>query len=671
MPITPAQMQAAKAVQETAAHDNSQQIRLVAGPGTGKSFSIEERVWWLLNSGILPSGIAVVSFTRASAADLRQRIRSYCLQKNQAGGDSVRVSTLHSLALRLLRAAGLLQYPANPLVLDDFELENIFDAEFRTEQGIGKRRSQEIRREHEAYWSTGQWTPANYVPPDPPISAKERADFISFHGPRTQTYSCVLPGEMVRQCLSQIKSGNLDPAALIKLQQLIVDEYQDLNPIDIEFVDELASQNVVTFVAGDDDQSIYSFRYASPAGIQDFPQKYQGSSSHTLSDCFRCASFVVGAANALIGSYASPNRIPKTLNSLYGGALPPVAGTVHRWRFLTAQAEASALAQSCRALIEEGLNPSDILILLSNQRELLPPIRDALGAANVEFAPPRAEGLRDTEPGRLMLAVLRIVCDTEDYVAHRLVLGLRNGVGLSTCTAIAQTVIANALNYKDLFFQPLPTNAFKARSLTTLNNARTVSAQIAAWQKTDSLNQHAAEMSQILTSAFSPVEATTWNNYIASVPPDITLEELRDWLWADNDEQQATVLAAVYQRLNQPVPDEATVAPRVRIMSMHGAKGLSAKMVLIPGLEDDIFPGPWRQAYPGLILEAARLLYVSVTRARAACLLTNSGRRTVQGKSLSMAPSRFTTSLGGAFAVRRAGLTQPEAQAIMAQIAQL
>jgi DNA helicase II / ATP-dependent DNA helicase PcrA len=125
------------------------------------------------------------------------------------------------------------------LVLDDFELEFIFDAEFRLEQDIGKRRTEEIRREHEAFWSTGQWAPPNYIPPDPPIDIQERNAFVAFHGPRTQTYSCVLPGEMVRKCLDQIRAGNLDPVALINLRQLIVDEYQDLNPIDIEFVDEL------------------------------------------------------------------------------------------------------------------------------------------------------------------------------------------------------------------------------------------------------------------------------------------------------------------------------------------------------------------------------------------------------------------------------------------------
>jgi ATP-dependent DNA helicase UvrD/PcrA len=72
--ITGAQIAAAEAVQHAAAHDQSNQVRLLAGPGTGKSASIEERVRWLITQGVQPDAIYVVSFTRASARDLRLRV---------------------------------------------------------------------------------------------------------------------------------------------------------------------------------------------------------------------------------------------------------------------------------------------------------------------------------------------------------------------------------------------------------------------------------------------------------------------------------------------------------------------------------------------------------------------------------------------------------------------
>ncbi|HIE47441.1 TPA: ATP-dependent helicase [Candidatus Bipolaricaulota bacterium] len=82
-------------------------------------------------------------------------------------------------------------------------------------------------------------------------------------------------------------------------------------------------------------------------------------------------------------------------------------------------------------------------------------------------------------------------------------------------------------------------------------------------------------------------------------------------------------------------------------MTMHGAKGLSGQIVFIPGLEEEILPGPWRQPYPGLVLEAARLLYVSITRARAACILSHARTRIVNGRFSRQTASRFCPHLGG------------------------
>ena len=151
-------------------------------------------------------------------------------------------------------------------------------------------------------------------------------------------------------------------------------------------------------------------------------------------------------------------------------------------------------------------------------------------------------------------------------------------------------------------------------------------------------------------------EAQTWQTYANALPAGMTLEELRDYLWADTDEQQTVLLEGVLTRLNQRVPAGGVLPPRVRVMTMHGAKGLSGRIVFIPALEEDIFPGPWRQPHPGLILEAARLLYVSITRARAACILSYARSRVINGQFGWRAPSRFAADLNGPFLERTTGL---------------
>jgi DNA helicase II / ATP-dependent DNA helicase PcrA len=666
MPIPPHAVAAAQAVQHRAAQDPSNAVRLIAGPGTGKSSSIEQRVYWLLTQQVAPRRIFVVSFTRASTRDLRDRVRRYCEAKGQAGAVDVQVSTLHSLALRTLRRAGLLgRYPADPLVLDDWELTNIFDPEFGENTGINsKRRREQIRYYHEAYWSTGVFLPPNYLPPDPPISDRESTLFLNFHGPTSQVYSCVLPGEIIRQCVHEMDAGHINPVELLQIEHLIVDEFQDLNPMDLNFVDGLVTGGASVFIAGDDDQSIYSFRFANPSGMQTFPARHAGTSSHMLDECFRCMPEVLNTAAWLMLHFGAPHRIPKNLTSLYRHCAPASQGHVHRWRFLNGTTEARAVAQSCAALIQGGLSPADILILLDHQPALSPGISDELTAVNVPFDAGQSDDISDTSAGRLALALLRIVGNGNDYVAHRTVLGVRRGVGVGTTDRIRTAVVHNNLNYRDLFYHPLPPGVFTGRTLAALTSARDVCNQLAQWDDADALAVRAADFQALINQAVGADEATAWQQFVATMPQEITLKELRDVLWAANDEQRCAVITAVYERIQQPMPEQNIIPPRVKVLTMHGAKGLSAPVVFIPGLEDQLLPGPRRAAYPGLILEAARLLYVSITRARTTCIASYASRRFINGRTQTHIASRFAAHIGGAFVNRGQALTVPEVQLI-------
>src|SRR5712691_8533193 len=100
MPPAPAQFAAAQATQQAAARDTQQRVRLIAGPGTGKSFTIEERVSWLLSENVNPQRIFVISFTNASARDLKTRVVQACQLRGQ-DASQVSVTTMHSLALRV------------------------------------------------------------------------------------------------------------------------------------------------------------------------------------------------------------------------------------------------------------------------------------------------------------------------------------------------------------------------------------------------------------------------------------------------------------------------------------------------------------------------------------------------------------------------------------------
>ena len=422
-------------------------------------------------------------------------------------------------------------FPANPNVLDDWEVENIFDAEFGHTRGVSKKRRQrDIRRAHEAFWSTGNWEPPNYILPDPKISGEEKEKFQSFHPGRTQSYCCVLPGEIVRLCVERMEANLLDAVELMNIRDLIVDEFQDLNPNDLKFVDLLVKQGARVFIAGDDDQSIYAFRFASPAGIQTFPDNHPGTAKHQLAACFRCPPKILTASMKLMAANGSDGRIPKTHFSLYSKAAPPVDGVLHLWKFGHADHESRALVESCKKLIAQGMNPRDILILLSNQKALAKPLIDDMAEAGIEAEHPREASFLDSDTGRLALAVLRVVCDSNDYISRRAILGLRKGVAVGKCVQVYDAILAGAMNYRSAFYGELRPCVFTGLALSTISAARESCKTIDGWTGEDTLELRADQLAAIIENHYDATQAAAWRKYIEIAPSGILLKELRDLL---------------------------------------------------------------------------------------------------------------------------------------------
>ena len=664
MSFTQQQIDAAALVQNQAAHDISPQVRLVAGPGTGKSFSIGERVKWLLDNGVDANRIFAVSFTRAAAEDLQDGILKYCTGIQAAS--SINVSTLHSLSLSILAKGGkLTHYPASPRVLDDWEQRNIFDEELKSISSFSIKRCGELRLHFEAIWSTGS-PPLPFISsPTPPISAIEQGTFKNFHSNRTQLYSCILPGEAVRQCVDLSKAGILNPRALLGIDHLIVDEYQDLNNCDVELIDIIANSGVTVFVSGDDDQSIYSFRYAYPAGIQTFPNRHAGTGQHALQLCFRCTPSVLGTASFLLANNAVPSRIPKALQSAYLNSVPPVNGSVTAISFSNDNLEAQAIAQSISALIAGGLSPEDILILLSSRHAQLQKLQSSLEAAGVAIDIQQKLGLSSNKTIRFVYSVLRLLRNPNDYLAYRTLLGLRNGVGINSCVKIADKVLNNNLNFKSQFGEGKTDAIFSARELSAINGVINIINSIAGWDINDPIGIRVGDIGNILSTNLSQAVATSWSNWATGLPENMTLDELEKVLGSRSEKEARQTLMEIYLRLDEPLPQSLDPKNRVRIMTLHSSKGLSAKVVFIPGLEEQLIPGPWRAPYPGQIQEAARLLYVGITRARADCIVSFANQRFMNGRTVGHYPSRFAAHLGIAFQQRNQGLNQVETNQIL------
>ena len=306
---------------------------------------------------------------------------------------------------------------------------------------------------HDAQWQTLDPQSVSQAQ----ITPAEIQAFNAFHAARTNLYSCVLPGEVIFKCVQILTNGALQPTQLPSVERIVVDEYQDLNACDQEFIRLMCrTAGAVLFIAGDDDQSIYAFRHANPDGIVQFPTIYPLSSTHILTDCFRCTPSILGPASTLITF--NPNRVAKHMTALYGAASPPVQGRLLVWSFQSADEEARAVAMSCQALRNSGMSgrEDEVVILLSNRRVQLDLISRELGNLGLPFEPPRGDSLiNEQESIRAVYAILRIARDNEsgqpDYPAYRDMLGVLDGVGLGTAKGVADSCIANNQNYETYF----------------------------------------------------------------------------------------------------------------------------------------------------------------------------------------------------------------------------
>jgi|SRR5262245_60712270 len=137
-------------------------------------------------------------------------------------------------------------------------------------------------------------------------------------------------------------------------------------------------------------------------------------------------------------------------------------------------------------------------------------------------------------------------CNPEDYVAHRSLFGLLRGVGIGTCISIKEKVIRNNLNYRDLFYQPLPNGVFSNREANAIQRITEICARLVGWTGDDTLADRAAELVQVAGAFGAPVQAAI-DRELAPLPAALSLAELRELLVTTLDEVRASLLTDAYQ----------------------------------------------------------------------------------------------------------------------------
>lgn len=653
--------------QKNAAHETAHRTRLIAGPGTGKTFVIEERVRWLLEQGVSPSSIYIISFTKAASSDLRRRIIQRCVEKYPEVRQ-VNVSTLHSLALKILRKAKALDgFSTDPIVMDDWETKNILDEEFQAHlKHPSIEHCRNIRMFVEAGWA-GDRNPNIKIKDGLEKPTKSEMDqFELFLKDFSSVYSAILVGYMVKRCVEEINAGSIDPIEYTQMRELIVDEYQDLNRADIELIKHFTTSGVRTFIAGDDDQCIYGFRHAYPEGIREFVSKDPTAAQYSLSVSYRCTSKILEVSQGFITKQIT-NRLEKLMRSNLKGE--DIQGKTHYWKFNSYKTEAIAIAHSCSQLIAKGLEPSNIMVLIANKPLLLNYIRDEFKNHSLNAEYPMETGYADTEDGRIIYALVRAICDEnlKDKLAHRTLLQSLPQIGIGACIKVKIEIIKKKLDYLSFFYGDL--DPFENKVINNcFTRIRELTNTIQYWSMNDTLETRLPEIIDLgrffwIDDSKRAKAITEFTEQIKDLPSETTLGELKYFLSSSTEFARKNLQIQIKNRLKQE--DINPLERGIRVMTMHSAKGLEADVIFIPGLEKGIMPSDKQLGHPQLTEESARQLYVAITRARVACIFSWAAYRPDSSrKPKSATPSPFNIHLGGSFIARTAGLTDIEASEI-------
>ena len=579
--------------------------RLLAGPGTGKTRTLTQHICFLVEEKkVSPEKILIISFTRATAGELHQRINKV-LSENQAP----MVSTLHSFALsELLTKAANVRDIIFPLrIADDWEESNIIYNDIKDMIDVNKDYVANLFKLLAADWETLESEEEDWE-----IQLHSRnPQFIGAWQEHRRIYGYTLRSEIVYQLKKAIdQSGSTRFRR--DFDHIVVDEYQDFNKCDLSIFSYLAETGAKLYIAGDDDQSIYGFRRAHPEGIRRFHLEYDGSMDYKLSVCRRCSKKILS-----LGIFVAKQDLERMDKDLQAHP-DSQEGVVKILRFANHSEEASEIANLCSSLIEfKGLKPKDILILLKSDKnnafsEL---IKTKLIDIGISATKLENQKLNDLDT-RSLLNFLRLFLDRNDSLAWRTLLSIWcERIGSKSVELIYNAARDNVCTFAEAIHK-------------IINN----SVELTASSTATHLINEILKINYILDCINIKIQvfqSSASSASVSNIEPIVYVLLAAEELEFDDETyfNVITFLLGIIDKENPKSlddlighvaadfsdPEEILDSDSVNILTMHKAKGLEARAVFIVAAEDEHIP---YQKDPNSVSEDRRLMYVSLTRAK-------------------------------------------------------
>jgi len=629
------------------------QVLVLAGPGSGKTRVLTQRIAYLIEAmGIRPHNILAVTFTNKAAREMQHRLQSLLGD----AGEGVWLGTFHANCARILRReAQYLSFDNNFVIMDSDD-----------QQALVKRAIRELNLDEKLYRPTSihaaiSTAKNNLITP---------ADFP------TQSYRDEITKRIYERYQSLLRDSNavdfddllLETVRLLvdnpqvreryarRFEHILVDEFQDTNLVQYELLKLLASVHGNLFVVGDEDQSIYRWRGADYRNVLRFEQDYPACQKILLEQNYRSTQTVLDAARAVIDR--NKHRTRKHLFSERGSGERLVL-----YEAVDEHAEAAFVVDTIQQWITSGkARGSDFAVMYrTNAQSRL--LEEAFLRAGLPYRLVGALRFYGRREVKDLICFLRLVHNPDDEVSLARVINIPpRGVGEKTMVALQLTARQANMTAGQLLIelgekgeQSAHWGRFSGRSILPLADFGSL---LAGWRR-------AVAEGLSLPGLFDRILLdTAYQEYI-----DDGSEEGKD-RWDNVQELRRLAyefseggLTAFLENLalvsdQDTLPEEAGNA--ATLLTLHAAKGLEFRFVFIIGLDEGLLPHARSKDDPEEMAEERRLLYVGITRAKDRVYLIRAHQRSQYGSPEIQEPSRFLEDLPESLIQRQGQRRQTE-----------
>lgn len=623
--LNPAQLQAV-----TAPFGN---LLVLAGAGSGKTRVLVHRIaWFICEQAVSSYGILAVTFTNKAAAEMRGRLESMIGRD----GSGMWVGTFHGLSHKLLRLhwkeANL---PENFQVIDSDDQLSIIRRIFKSlnineDRWEPKKAQGFINRKKDEGVRFAQWMKAEGA------FEQVMGDVYCEYEKICMANGLVDFAELLLRAYEILKN-NAELAAHYQSRFLhfLVDEFQDTNTIQYQWLAILAGKARSVTIVGDDDQSIYGWRGAKIENIRLFEKEYNNTHLIRLEQNYRSTATILSAANALISN--NGGRFGKTLWTEGEEGDP-----IHVYRAFNEEDEALYVVRQIRACVDEGKRLKDIGILYrSNAQSRV--LEEAMVRAGIAYT--IYGGLRFFERAEIKdaLAYLRLAVNPNDDTAFERIVNVPpRGIGDKTIEKIKELAEQTQSSLWLAAKKAIDERVLTGKIGGGLNHFIEIMESLMMYSKE-------ASLSHIIESVIKETGLLQYFKEQKSEKSQSRAENLEELLNATADfemeytegEGSSLLSFLSYASLEGGERSSGENEDSVQLMTLHSAKGLEYPVVFICGLEDGLFPHHFSRENAQALEEERRLCYVGVTRAMQRLYLTHAEKRRLFGRDEERCISRF------------------------------